>query len=79
MSTLRTMISLAFAIVSLTVPALAAGDQTAPTAFRIAMDDMKPMQPGSPSPAGMNQKGQAQPMARDQMMMDKDFMVLPPR
>lgn len=75
MSTSRTMISLAFAIVSLTVPALAAGDQTAPTAFRIAMDDMKPMQPGSPSPsgAGMNQKGQTQPMARDQMMMDNQM------
>lgn len=77
MSTSRTMISLAsaFAIVSLTVPALAAGDQTAPTAFRIAMDDMKSMQPGSSSSsgAGMNQKGQAQPMGRDQMMMNNQM------
>jgi hypothetical protein len=77
MSTSRTMIGLAaaFTFVGLNVSVFAAGNQTAPGAFRIAMDDMKSMQPGSPGPSGMgmNQKGQAQPMARDQMMMDNQM------
>jgi len=71
MNTSHTMIAIAsaLAIVGMTAPAFAAGNQTSPAAVRIAMDEMKPMQPGSAdqSGPGMVSKGQAQ-MGRDRMM-----------